>query len=169
MQPGVAIHNQLPTDLEQGRQLRQRSIRVSRNRADRNGELFGGFLLPEPLHPLVVHGPTLPPQQALGHATAPADVIRCDLPEAPPKLGLLQIHDLAAMALGAAVLPHHPGRPGVQRPGNAPAGLVRRLRHFDPAADIVDGLALGDQPSFVVHQRVDVMAAGAVWPEAPTA
>jgi hypothetical protein len=34
-------------------------------------------------------------------------VLDCDLPEATPELGLLNVDDLAAMPLGAAVLAHH--------------------------------------------------------------
>jgi hypothetical protein len=67
------------------------------------------FLPPEPLHPLVVHRPALPPQQAVGHSPAPADVLSRDLTQAMPELGLLDRDDLSAMALGAAVRAHHDG------------------------------------------------------------
>ncbi len=56
------------------------------------------------LAPLVVHASALLSLQVAGHSVPPADVIRCDLPGTPPAPGLLQIDDLAAMALGAAVL-----------------------------------------------------------------
>ena len=49
----------------------------------------------------------LRPQQAVGHAPAPADVLSRDLPEASAQLGLRDADDLAAMALGTAVLAHH--------------------------------------------------------------
>ena len=74
------------------------------------------FLPPEPLHPLVIDGPALPPQQAGCHAAAPADVLSGNLPETMPMLCLLQIDDLAAMALGAAVLPHHPANEAFRSP-----------------------------------------------------
>jgi hypothetical protein len=35
-------------------------------------------------------------------------VLGSDLAETPPELGLLQVDDLAAMALGTAVLAHDP-------------------------------------------------------------
>jgi hypothetical protein len=66
------------------------------------------LLAPESLHPLVIHGPALSPQQAVGHAPPPADVLRCDLAEPMAELCLLQVNDPAGMALGAAVLPHNP-------------------------------------------------------------
>ena len=74
------------------------------------------FLSPVPLHPLVVHGPGFSPQQAVGHAPAPADVrrtVRCalqrsgDLAETMSELGLHQVDDLAAVALRTAVLAIH--------------------------------------------------------------
>jgi len=74
------------------------------------------LLPPEPLHPLVVHGPALTPQQAIGHATAPSDVLSCDLAETVPELGLLQIDDLDAVTLGAAVLTHHPADKAFRSP-----------------------------------------------------
>ena len=64
-------------------------------------------LAPKAVHPLVVNRPAYPPQQALGHPPAPADVFGCDLAETVPELGLLQVDDLAAVTLGAAVLAHH--------------------------------------------------------------
>lgn len=57
------------------------------------------------MHPLVIHGPALPPQQAICHAAAPTDVVRGDLAETLPELGLLDRDDLAALALRAAVWP----------------------------------------------------------------
>jgi hypothetical protein len=45
-------------------------------------------------------------QQPVGHRPFPADVPSRDLAEAPPQLGLLNVDNLAAMALGAAVLAH---------------------------------------------------------------
>jgi len=74
------------------------------------------LLPPEPLHPLVVHQPALPPQQAVGHAPAPADVLGCDLAEPTPQLGLLDADNLAAMTLGAAVLAHHPAGEPLRNP-----------------------------------------------------
>jgi len=69
------------------------------------------LLAPEPMHPLVVHRPAFPPQQAVGHAPAPADVLSCDLTETMSQLGLLKIDDLADMALAAAVLAHYAADP----------------------------------------------------------
>ncbi len=56
------------------------------------------FLPPEPLLPLVVASPALPPQQAIGHSAAPADVLHCDLPETMAQLSLLNRDDLGRMA-----------------------------------------------------------------------
>jgi hypothetical protein len=40
-----------------------------------------------------------------------------------PELGLLQIDDLATMALGAAVLPHHPADKAFRSPVTLPQNL----------------------------------------------
>jgi len=56
----------------------------------------------------VIDGPALPPQQAVGHAATPADVLNCDLSEAMAELCLTNIEDFDSMALGAAVLSHNP-------------------------------------------------------------
>jgi uncharacterized protein YcaQ len=56
----------------------------------------------------VVHRPALAAQEAVGHPAAPADVFRGDLSETMPELGLLQIDDLAVVALGAPVLSNNP-------------------------------------------------------------
>ena len=69
------------------------------------------LLAPEPVHPLVVYRPAFSPQQAVGHAPAPADVLSCDLAETMPQLGLLKIDDLADMALAAAGLAHQAADP----------------------------------------------------------
>ena len=74
------------------------------------------FLPPEPLHPLVIDGPALPPQEAVGHPPAPADVLSGNLPEALAQLGLLDIDNLAPMALGAAVLPRQPADKAFRSP-----------------------------------------------------
>jgi len=66
-----------------------------------------GLLPPEPVPPLVVHGAALSPQQAVGHALAPADVLSCDLAERMTQLSLLDRDDLDRMALGAAMLTYH--------------------------------------------------------------
>ncbi len=65
------------------------------------------FLPPEPVHPLLVHQPAFPPQQAVSHPPAPADVLGSDLAETMPQLSHLDRDDLGRMALGAAVLTHH--------------------------------------------------------------
>jgi len=62
------------------------------------------LLAPEPVDPLVVNGPAFPPQQGVGHAPAPADVLTCDFSETMPELDLLKIDDVAEMALAAAVV-----------------------------------------------------------------
>ena len=51
---------------------------------------------------------SLPPPLPAGYSAAPADVIRRDLPQPMPELGHLQVDDLAAKALGSAVLAHNP-------------------------------------------------------------
>ena len=58
------------------------------------------------MHPLVIDGPALPPEQAVSHTPAPADVLSGNLPETMAELGLLDVNNLAGMTLGAAVLPH---------------------------------------------------------------
>jgi len=85
------------------------------------------FLPPKPLHPLVIDGPALPPQQAVGHAPAPADVLSCDLLETMAELCLLDVDDLAAMPLGAPVLSHNPA-------GQAFRGPVTLLQNRDGSA-----------------------------------
>ncbi|MEI6110142.1 MAG: hypothetical protein WCP63_00505 [Cyanobium sp. ELA712] len=47
-------------------------------------------------------------QTAESHAPAPADVLKGDLSETLPELCLLVVDDFAAVALGTAVLDHHP-------------------------------------------------------------
>ena len=59
------------------------------------------FLPPEPLHPPMVQRPDLPSGHPLGHPTAPAHVVSGDLAEKMPQLGLLQVDDLAVVALAA--------------------------------------------------------------------
>jgi hypothetical protein len=83
------------------------------------------LLPPEPLHPLVVHSPAFPPEQAVGHPTPPADVLSGDLAETVSELGLLQIDDLPRMALSAAGLAHHTADLPLGCPGNASAGPQR--------------------------------------------
>ena len=73
-------------------------------------------LPPEPLQPLVIDGPALPPQEAVGHPPTPADVLSGNLPEALAQLGLLDIDNLDPMALGAAVLPRHPADKAFRSP-----------------------------------------------------
>ncbi len=55
----------------------------------------------------MVHRPALSPEQAVGHAAAPADVLSGEFAELMPQLCLRQVDDLDAVALGAAVLAHH--------------------------------------------------------------
>jgi hypothetical protein len=74
------------------------------------------FLPSKPLHPLVIDGPALPTQQAVGHPPAPTDVLSGNIPEALAQLGLLDIDNLAPMALGAAVLPRHPADKAFRSP-----------------------------------------------------
>ena len=56
----------------------------------------------------MVRAPALPPQQAIGHLPAAADVLRCELPETMDQLALHDRDVLGRMALGAAVLAHDP-------------------------------------------------------------
>jgi hypothetical protein len=58
-------------------------------------------LPPEPLHPFMVQRPDLPSEHPIGHPTAPAHVVSGDLAERMPQLGLLQVDDLAVVALAA--------------------------------------------------------------------
>jgi hypothetical protein len=74
------------------------------------------LLPPEPLHPLVIDGPALPPQQALGHPPAPADVLRSDLAETMMQHSLLDRDELGRMALGAPVLAYAPADPPLRCP-----------------------------------------------------
>jgi len=74
------------------------------------------FLAPEPLDPLVINGPAPTPQQPVGHAPTPADVLSRDLPEAMAEIGLLQVDNFAAMALGAEVLAHNPAGQRLRSP-----------------------------------------------------
>ena len=69
------------------------------------------LLAAEPVHPLVIFGPVFPPEQAVGHAQAPADVLSCDLAETIPQRVLLKIDDLDDMVLAAAVLAHQAADP----------------------------------------------------------
>ena len=87
------------------------------------------LLPPEPLHPLVIHAPAFPPQQAAGHPPAPADLIGGDLAETMPQLSLLDRDDLWRMALSAAVLPHH----SAHQPFRCPVTLLQD-RDGPPAA-----------------------------------
>jgi len=72
----------------------------------------------EALHLLVPHCPSLPTQQAIGLATASADLLSCDFAEVTVELFFHDIYDFAGMALCAAVSPHHTAN-GVQKPGSA--------------------------------------------------
>jgi hypothetical protein len=56
----------------------------------------------------MVHRQDLPAEQPVGHPTAQAHVINGDLAETTPQLGLLQVDNLAEMALGAALRTPHP-------------------------------------------------------------
>jgi len=81
------------------------------------------FLPPEPVQPFVVHQPAFPEQPEVSHPPSPSDVLSSDLPESTPELGFLDLYDLAAMALGAAVLAHHPlGKP-LRKPEHGAQGL----------------------------------------------
>jgi hypothetical protein len=65
------------------------------------------LLPPEAVYPFVVHRPALSPQYAVCHPPTPANVLGCDLPEAMPEFGLLNVGNFAGMSLRAAVLAHH--------------------------------------------------------------
>jgi hypothetical protein len=56
------------------------------------------------MHPLVVHRPAFPPQQALGHPPAPSDVFNGDLSETKTQLPLLDGDKLVRIAPCAAML-----------------------------------------------------------------
>jgi len=73
---------------------------------------------------LLVQRPALASEHPVGHPTAPANVVGGDLAETTPQLGILQVDDLAGVALGAAVLAHHPA-------GQAFRGPVKLLRNHD--------------------------------------
>jgi len=81
-------------------------------------------LLPStPVHPFVVHQPALAPQKAVSHAPPPADVLSRDLSEPTPQLGLLNVNDPAAMALGAAVLAHNSAGEPLRNPEQGAQGI----------------------------------------------
>ncbi len=90
----------------------------------------------------------LPPQQAVGHEAAPADVLNGNLPETISEHGLLQL-GLRQKLFGPGVLLHQlsqpPGLLGLHPPVLLPPAVVGRLRYLQVPADIGDGLALGDQ------------------------
>ena len=103
------------------------------------GTALESFLTPEAVHPLVDHPQALPLQHAMGHAAAPADVLPGDLTQTPPELDLLQIDDLAPMALGADVLAYDSGGEASDtrnRERRASTALRRRsgLRNFPQQA-----------------------------------
>ena len=75
------------------------------------------------MHPLVVQRPALSPHQPVGHPPAPADVLSSDLPEATAQLGLLDVDDLAAMALSVAVLAHQLAGEPLRNPDQVAQGL----------------------------------------------
>jgi hypothetical protein len=96
--------------------------------------------------------------------SGPADVLSGNIPEALAQLGLLEIDNLAPMALGAKVLHRHPAHKAFRSPvkllqnRNGPAArasifpfqlsqpsVFLGMRHLDDSADLDDGLALGDQ------------------------
>ncbi|NDC37182.1 MAG: hypothetical protein EBZ48_03920 [Proteobacteria bacterium] len=58
----------------------------------------------------------LPPQQAVGHPQAPADVLSGDLAETMPELGLLKVDDVDATEMGTAVLSHESAGPALGCP-----------------------------------------------------
>jgi len=91
----------------------------------RSGPLLP-FLAPKPVHPLVVHHPrAIPPQQAVGHAPSPADVLGCDFVEASPQPVLRDVDDTTTMSLGAAVMAHHPAGEALSNPEQCSQGLKR--------------------------------------------
>jgi len=108
------------------------------------------FLPPEPVQPFVVHQPAFPAQQAVSHPPSPADVLSNDLPESTPELGLLDLDDPAAMALGAAVLAHHPAGKPLRNPDqgaqdlNSPAATLRAQK-FSSANSL--GMAVSSSDS----------------------
>ena len=55
---------------------------------------------------LLIQRPALASEHPVGHPTTPANLVSGDLGETTPQLGLLQVDDLAGVALGAAVLAH---------------------------------------------------------------
>jgi hypothetical protein len=79
---------------------------------------------PEPLHPLVIHAPALPPEQPVCHTAAPTDLLSRNLPQAMPELGLFDLDALEAVAVRAAVLVHHLA-------GQVFRGPVRLLQDHD--------------------------------------
>ena len=58
-------------------------------------------------------------------------MLSCDLPEAPPELGLLNVDNLGGMSLSAAVLTYHPAGEPLRYPEhggqvlNSPAAAFR--------------------------------------------
>jgi len=75
----------------------------------------------------LVQRPALASEHPVGHPTGPANGVSGDLAETTPQLGLLQVDDTAGVALGAAVLAHHPA-------GQAFRGPVELLQNHDSPA-----------------------------------
>jgi hypothetical protein len=77
----------------------------------------------------------LPPEVAVGHPPAPADVFSCDLAETMAQRSLLDRDDLRRMALGTAVLAHDPadrpliGAVALQQDHDSPATTLRAQKY----------------------------------------
>jgi len=100
---------------------------------------------PGPVHPFVVHQTALPPQQAGSDPPAPANMLSRDLSEPTPQLGLLNVKDPAAMALGAAVLAHN-------RAGE-PLDNAGRVQRASTALRRRSGLKSFPQPAPTASQK----------------
>jgi len=68
-----------------------RAVRRACPHLHERGEPLRDLLAPEPVQPLVVQRQAFPPQQALGHTPAPADVLTCDLAETMSRARTVQI------------------------------------------------------------------------------
>ena len=74
---------------------------------------------------------TFQPDQAIRHAPVPPYVLSCDLPEAPPKLGLVNVDNLGGVSLSAVVLAYHPaGEPFRAQKFPSARGFLRRVFSF---------------------------------------
>ena len=81
------------------------------------------FLAPKGVHPFEIDSPAFPPEQAIRHPPTPADVFSCEIPEASPQNGLLNVDNLGEMSLRVEVLAHDPVGVALLYPEHSAQGL----------------------------------------------